>query len=64
MIRSFLFTLAYWVISIFYVLVAAISLALPGRRVVGWVVARYTRRMVQAMRWIAGEKSRRTGATP
>lgn len=54
MIRSFLFTLAYWVISIFYVLVAAISLALPGRRVVGWVVARYTRRMVQAMRWIAG----------
>jgi len=54
MVRSFVFTLAYWVISIFYVVMAAISLALPGRRVVGWVVARYTRRMVQAMAWIAG----------
>ncbi len=58
MIRSALFSLAYWVISVLYVLLAALCLALPGRKAVGWVVKRYTRRMVQAMRWIAGIRLR------
>ncbi len=29
-------------------------LILPGRKAVGWVVRRYTHRMVQALQWIAG----------
>ena len=54
MIRSWLFTLVYWLLSILYVALAAPCLVLPGRKAVGWVVRRYTRRMVQALRWIAG----------
>ena len=58
MIRSALFNLAYGVISVLYVLLAALCLVLPGRKAVGWVVRRYTRRMVQALHWIAGVQVR------
>lgn len=54
MVRSILFNAAYYGLSVLYVLLAALCLALPGRKAVGWVVRRYARRMVQAMRLIAG----------
>jgi len=52
--RSFAFALAYWVLSIVYSLLALILSLLPGRAPVRWVIRRYTRRMVQAMRVFAG----------
>lgn len=60
-IRSILFTGAYYVISVFYVLLAAIALAIPGHRPVGWIVGRYARRMVQAMYLFAGIKLKVVG---
>ena len=54
--RSLLFNIAYWVLSIVYVLMAAAVALLPGRGAVQWVVRRYVRRMVQAMRVLAGIK--------
>ena len=61
LIRSVLFNIAYWVLSVLYVLLAAACLVLPGRKAVGWVVRRYSRRMVQALRYIAGIRLRVTG---
>ena len=52
--RSFLFNLAYWGLSIAYSLMALAASLLPGRRPVAWIIARYTRRMVWAMRVFAG----------
>ncbi len=52
--RSFLFNLAYWGLSIAYSLMALVASLLPGRRPVAWIIARYTRRMVWAMRVFAG----------
>jgi len=52
--RSFLFAVAYWALSVIYGLTALVVSLLPGRKPVGWVIARYTRRMVQAMRIFAG----------
>lgn len=52
--NSFLFAVAYWALSIFYSLAALILSFLPGRKPVAWVIARYTRRMVWAMRTFAG----------
>jgi len=52
--RSFLFALAYWFLSILYSLMALALTLLPGRKPVKWIIKRYTRRMVQAMRVIAG----------
>ena len=54
MVRSVLFNLAYWILSVLYVLLAALCMVLPGRKAVGWVVRRYTHRMVQALQWLAG----------
>ena len=54
--RSFLFNIAYWVLSIGYSLMALLASLLPGRRPVAWIIARYTRRMVWAMRVFAGIK--------
>jgi 1-acyl-sn-glycerol-3-phosphate acyltransferase len=53
-IRSVLFNIAYWLLSVLYALMATVTLALPGRRPVGWAVRQYSRRMVQAMRLFAG----------
>lgn len=61
MIRSIAFNAAYWVLSAAYVLLACLCLALPGRKPVGWVVRRYSRRMVQAMRLLAGIRLRVEG---
>jgi len=53
-IRSLLFNIAYWLLSVLYVLMAAVALALPGNGAVAWVVRRYSRRMVQSLSIIAG----------
>lgn len=52
--RSILFGLAYWALSIVYALIAAFAALAPGRVATKWIIRRYVRRMVQAMRWIAG----------
>ncbi|MBA4804420.1 MAG: 1-acyl-sn-glycerol-3-phosphate acyltransferase [Brevundimonas sp.] len=52
--RSFLFAVAYWTLSIGYTLAAVAAALLPGRAATGWIIRRYVRRMVQAMRLLAG----------
>lgn len=54
--RSFLFNVAYWVLSILYALMAAFSALAPGRGATTWIISRYTRRMVQAMDLFASIK--------
>jgi len=53
-IRSLAFLIAYYVISIAHVLAAALAALTPGRGAVRRVIARYSRRMVWAMRVFAG----------
>ncbi|HEX8469683.1 MAG TPA: lysophospholipid acyltransferase family protein [Brevundimonas sp.] len=52
--RSFLFNIAYWILSIGYGLTAAFAALTPGREATTWVIRRYVKRMVQAMRVFAG----------
>ncbi len=52
--RSFLFAVAYWFLSVSYSLMALILTLFPGRKPVKWIIQRYTRRMVQAMQIFAG----------
>ena len=52
--RSFAFAVAYWALSIVYTLAAVIAALAPGRGATGWIIRRYVRRMVQAMRLLAG----------
>ena len=52
--RSVAFNLAYWILSIGYGLAAAFAALAPGRGPTTWVIRRYVRRMVQAMRLFAG----------
>lgn len=52
--RSVLFNLAYWVLSILYTLAAAFAALAPGRKAVQRIIRRYVKRMVQAMRVLAG----------
>lgn len=54
--RSFLFNVAYWLLSVGYALAAAFAALSPGRGATGWIIRRYTRRMVWAMRVFAGIK--------
>jgi len=54
MIRSLAFAAAYWSLSIVYTLMAVVAALLPGRAATGWIIRRYVRRMVQAMRLLAG----------
>jgi len=54
--RSVAFSIAYWVVSGFYVSVGAFAAVLPGRRPVQGVAQFYCKRMLWAMRWIAGIK--------
>src|SRR5665213_2462006 len=54
--RSLLFSLAYWILSGFYVLVAALASLLPGPGPVQAVVRFYSHRMLWALRWFAGIK--------
>lgn len=52
--RSFLFNAAYWVLSTTYALAAAFAALSLGRGATTWIIRRYTRRMVWAMRVFAG----------
>jgi 1-acyl-sn-glycerol-3-phosphate acyltransferase len=52
--RAFAFNLAYWILSIGYGLTAAFAALAPGRGATTWVIRRYVKRMVQAMRLFAG----------
>lgn len=52
--RSFAFAVAYWTLSILYTLAAVIAALAPGREATGWIIRRYVKRMVQAMRVLAG----------
>jgi 1-acyl-sn-glycerol-3-phosphate acyltransferase len=52
--RSLPFNVAFWLISIVYTLLAAVSALRPGRGAVRAVIRRYVRRMVWAMRALAG----------
>ena len=52
--RSVAFNIAYWLLSIGYTLAAVAAALLPGRGPTGWIIRRYVRRMVQAMRLLAG----------
>ena len=52
--RSLAFNLAYWALSIVYCLMAAFSALTPGRKTTQWIIRRYVKRMVQAMRVFAG----------
>ena len=52
--RSFAFAVAYWVLSVFYATLGAIASVLPGRGPLQFIIRFYTRRMLWAMRAIAG----------
>ena len=54
--RSFLFAIAYWTLSIVYVLLAGIAALLPARAPMAAMIRLYTRRMLAAMHWVAGIK--------
>jgi 1-acyl-sn-glycerol-3-phosphate acyltransferase len=54
--RSFLFEIAYWVLSVIYGLMTAILALFPGRGLMTWALKRYTQRMLQAMHLFAGIK--------
>ncbi|OYX56793.1 MAG: 1-acyl-sn-glycerol-3-phosphate acyltransferase [Brevundimonas subvibrioides] len=52
--RNLAFNIAYWFLSIGYGLTAAFAALAPGRNAAAWVIRRYVKRMVQAMRVFAG----------
>ncbi len=52
--RSFVFAVAYWILSIAYTLMAVFAALTPGRKATGWIIRRYVRRMVQSMALFAG----------
>jgi 1-acyl-sn-glycerol-3-phosphate acyltransferase len=53
-LRSLLFNVAFWVISIVYTLLAAFAALTPGRGLVRRAIGLYVRRMTWAMRVFAG----------
>jgi 1-acyl-sn-glycerol-3-phosphate acyltransferase len=55
-LRSLLFNIAFWVISIVYTLLAALAALTPGRGLVRKAISLYVRRMVWAMDVLAGIK--------
>ncbi|WP_300391965.1 1-acyl-sn-glycerol-3-phosphate acyltransferase [Henriciella sp.] len=54
MLRGLLFTGIYYALSVIYVLVALVTLALPGRSATSAVIRSYTRAIRLALRWVAG----------
>jgi len=54
--RNFAFAVAYWVMSTFYAVCAAILTVLPGRRAMTFAIRLYSRRMLWALRVFAGIK--------
>lgn len=59
--RSFAFAIAYWSLSILYTLAACVAALAPGRGATGWIIRRYVRRMVWAMRVLAAIRIRYQG---
>jgi 1-acyl-sn-glycerol-3-phosphate acyltransferase len=55
-LRSAAFAAAYWVLSVFYALLAAAAGLLPGRKLLQGIIRFYTVRMLWAMRVFAGIK--------
>ena len=55
-VRNFTFAVAYWVMSTFYAVCAAILTLLPGRRPMTFAIRLYSRRMLWALRVFAGIK--------
>lgn len=54
--RSVMFNVYYWVLSIFYGLSAALSALLPGRKPVAFALRLYSRRMLWALSFFADVK--------
>lgn len=54
MIRGLLFTAVYYLLSVFYVLLALPLLALPGRGPVSFVIRSYSRAMRVSLRYVVG----------
>jgi len=52
--RPLAFNIAYWLLSIAYGVAAAFAALAPGRGATTWIIRRYVKRMVQAMRLLAG----------
>ena len=52
--RSFTFSVSYWTLSVTYAGAAAFAALTPSQTATGWIIRRYVRRMVQAMRIFAG----------
>ena len=52
--RSLAFNIVYWLLSIVYASAAAFAALAPGRGATSWIIRRYVKRMVQAMRVFAG----------
>ena len=59
--RSFLFSIAYWTLSIIYGLMALLTLWVPGRAVTVFIIRSYTRAMRYALRIFAGIKTQALG---
>ncbi len=59
--RSFLFSVAYWTLSIVYALLALITIWVPGRALTVCIIRSYTRAMRHALRFIAGIKTQALG---
>lgn len=59
--RSLAFAIAYWTLSIVYATAAAFAALAPGRGATSWIIRRYVKRMVQAMRVLAGIKVQARG---
>ena len=59
--RSFAFNVAYWILSIVYAIAAAFAALAPGRGATRWIIRRYVKRMVQAMRIFAGIRIKARG---
>jgi len=54
--RSLLFEIAYWALSVFYVLLAGLAALLPARAPMAGMIRLYTKRMLAAMEALAGIK--------
>lgn len=54
MIRSCLFVVSYWLLSISYVLLALPCLALPGNGAIRWIIRQYANSMRWSLRVFAG----------
>jgi len=52
--RTLAFNIAYWLLSIGYASAAAVAALTPGRQATAWIIRRYVKRMVQALRILAG----------